>query len=187
MRHYVLLMMLLFFIYFFVFCFLFFVFVFCFLLFVFCFLFFCFVFRFLFFVFAFCFLLFAFCFLFFCFVFVFVFFLLFAFCFLLFVFCFLFFVFVFLQTNLLRKTNRLVPFSSLRTSEETILFNFIEKRNRKTGEFAVSTRNSYKRLFFACLLPLTSGYIKALNVSSPWKQSVSFLSNGNNQSRFPRV
>ena len=180
-------MMLLFFIYFFVFCFLFFIFCFCFLLFVFCF-------FALFFAFCFLFLFFAFCFLFFCFVFVFVFFfcfLLFAFCFLFFVFCFLFlflfFVFVFLQTNLVRKTNRLVPFSSLRTSEETILFNFIEKRNRKTGEFAVSTRNSYKRLFFACLLPLTSGYIKALNVSSPWKQSVSFLSNGNNQSRFPRV
>ena len=182
-------MMLLFFIYFFVFCFLFFLFCFCFLLFAFCFLFFVFLLCFSLFVFCFCFLLFVFfffvlffCFFFFCF-------LLFAFCFLFFVFCFLFlfFVFVFLQTNLLRKTNRLVPFSSLRTREETILFNFIEKRNRKTGEFAVSTRNSYKRLFFACLLPLTSGYIKALNVSSPWKQSVSFLSNGNNQSRFPRV
>ena len=164
---------------FFAFCFFFFVFVFCFLLFVFFFLL-----CFSLFVFCFCFLLFVFCF-FVLFLFLF-FFLLFAFCFLFFVFCFLFlfFVFVFLQTNLLRKTNRLVP---LRTSEETILFNFIEKRNRKTGEFAVSTRNSYKRLFFACLLPLTSGYIKALNVSSPWKQSVSFLSNGNNQSRFPRV
>ena len=166
-------------------------FAFCFLFFVFCFLFFCFVFCFLFFVFVFCFLFFVFLFCFcFCFFFAFCF-LLFVFCFLFFVFCFLFFVFVFssvfLQTNLLRKTNRLVPFSSLRTNEETILFNFIEKRNRKTGEFAVSTRNSYKRLFFACLLPLTSEYIKALNVSSPWKQSVSFLSNGNNQSRFPRV
>ena len=41
--------------------------------------------------------------------------------------------------------------------------------------------------FFLLFTPLTSGYIKALNVSSPWKQSVSVLSNGNNQSRFPRV
>ena len=135
---FVLLMMLLFFIYFFVFCF---------LLFVFCFLFFALFFAFCFSlsVFCFCFLLFVFCF--FVFVFVFVFF---FFCFLLFAFCFLFFVFVFLQTNLLRKTNRIIATSFSRNLlvilDNSGWFLLVLKELVKKQHFLTLSKNEIEKL-----------------------------------------
>ena len=122
------------------FCFL--LFAFCFLFFVFCFLlcFSLFVFRFLFFVFVFCFLFFVFLFLF----------LFFFFCFLLFAFCFLFFVFVFLQTNLLRKTNRVIATSFSRNLlvilDNSGWFLLVLKELVKKQHFLTLSKNEIEKL-----------------------------------------